>query len=97
MPIKTLMEMPIFRSRERIGVPSTVAARFSRAIARFMQNLLAALHESRFEKARREIDSLRHLIPAVTSANASLRCGDQPARGPARRSAEARRTPSHVA
>ena len=100
MLIKTLTEMRISGSPGRTGVVSAVAARFSRAIARFTRTLLAALHESRHEKARREIDSVRHLIPAakaVPRPHASLRCADQPARGPARRPVEARQRPSQVA
>ncbi len=100
MPVRTPTEMPMFRSLGRASVASAVGARFSRAIARFRQTLLAAMHESRREKAQREIDNLRHLIAAekaVTGPHASLRYGDQSTRGPARRAAEARRVPSHVA
>jgi hypothetical protein len=102
LPTETLTKMPSFRSPGPIGTASAlaVAARFARAIAGFMQSLLLALHESRFERARREINSLRHLIPtakAVTGPRAAVPCSDQPARRPEPKPAEARREPSHVA
>jgi hypothetical protein len=102
MPIQTPTKMPSFPSPGRIGTASAlaVAARFARAIAGFMQSLLLALHESRFERARREIDSLGHLIPtakAATGLRAADPCRDQPARRPEPKPAAARREPSHVA
>jgi hypothetical protein len=102
MPIQTPTKRPSFPSPGRIGTASAlaVAAWFARAIAGFMQSLLLALHESRFEKARREIDSLRHLIPtakAATGPLVSVPCSDQPARKPEPKFAAARREPSHVA
>jgi hypothetical protein len=102
MPIQTPTKRPSFPSPGRIGTASAlaVAARFARAIAGFMQSLLLALHESRFERARREIDSIRHLIPpakAATGPRAADPCRDQPARRPEPKPAAARREPSHVA
>ena len=101
-PIRIFMEVPRFRSSERTstGTAIAIAARVSRAVARIMQSLLLALHESRFEKARREIDSLRHLIPPakeVMTPHAPTRCGGGDQREPARKSAEARREPSQAA
>jgi dihydrodipicolinate synthase/N-acetylneuraminate lyase len=104
VPLKALMEMPRFRSPERTetAIAFAIATRLSRAIAGFLQSLLAALHESRLEKARREIDSLRHLIPTAketTGPRGALLCrgADQSMRGPVRRPTEARREPSHAA
>jgi hypothetical protein len=104
LPIKLHVEMPKLRSSELVGaaIAVAVAARLSRALARFMQSLLLALHESRLEKARREIHSLRHLLPTakeVTYSQTSV-CGgggDRPTHLPARRPAEARREPSQAA
>jgi hypothetical protein len=99
-PTKTLAGIPKFRLPEwAVGAPS-VAARLSCAVARFMQSLLLALHESRFERAQREIDGLRHLLPKaeeVTRLHAHLRCGGGDRREPARRPAEARGSPLEAA
>jgi hypothetical protein len=94
MPIQTPTKRPSFPSPGRIGTASAlaVAARLARAIAGFMQSLLLALHESRCERARRESDSIRHLIPRAADP-----CRDQPARRPEPKRAEVRREPSHVA
>lgn len=101
VPIKSLTEIPRLRSPERgTAVGFAIVARLGRAIAGCMQSLLAALHESRLEKARREIDSLSHLIPAageLTGLRARHPRGDQPTREPTRRRAEARWEPSQVA
>jgi hypothetical protein len=67
LPIKMPVEMPKLRSSELVGaaIAVPVGARFFRALARFMQGLLLALHESRLEEARREIHGLRHLLPTA--------------------------------
>jgi hypothetical protein len=104
LPIKLHAEMPKLRSSEWVGAATTdpVGARFFRALARFMQGVLLALHESRLEKARREIDGLRHLLPTakeVTYPQTSVCRGEghQPTRLPARRAAEAHQEPSPAA
>jgi hypothetical protein len=43
-------------------------------VARFLQSLLQALHESRSEQAQREIHDLRHLIPADATKTAERGC-----------------------
>jgi hypothetical protein len=101
LPVKTAVEVPRFPAPQQTGIAAAAAARFLRAVARSTQSLLLALHESRLEKAQREIDNFRHLIPAateVTGRHALLLCGGrgQPRRGPWT-PAEARQEPSHVA
>jgi hypothetical protein len=100
LPIELHVEMPKLRPSELVGAatPVPAGARFFRALTRFMQSLLLALHESRLEEARREIHGLRHLLPTakgVTYPQTSVGRGGGHRR--ARRLAEARQEPSPAA
>jgi hypothetical protein len=104
VPDTTREEMPRNGFAPSVGIVATAAATgFSRGIVSFLHGLLLALQASRLEQARREIDSLRHLLPRAKEATgpdaAAHRCGGghEPTRSGAQGPAEACRRPPRAA